>query len=109
MLGTKETHETEEMYNVHCSVSLAYFIAAVGKRWALRHRTAREAVPAVNPPYQPQLTDRSATRERTKPDAINARLTRRLSKEFCSQAKETRVRISAWHPVACCCDCYRPR
>lgn len=71
MLHTKESQETEEMYNVHCSVPLAYFSAAVGNNWALRHRTAREAAPAVYPPYQPQLTDLSAARERSKSDAIN--------------------------------------
>jgi hypothetical protein len=72
MLHTKESHETEEIYYVHCSVPLAYFFAAVGKHWTLRHRTAREAAPAVYPPYQPQLTDRRAARERNKRDAINA-------------------------------------
>jgi hypothetical protein len=71
MLYTKESHEKEEIYNAHCSTSLAYFIAAVGRQWSLRHRTAREAGPAVFPPYQSQLTDRSATRERqTKPPPL---------------------------------------
>jgi len=35
--------------NVHCSSSLAYFVAAVGSTWALRHSSARENSPSCVP------------------------------------------------------------